>query len=72
MGGTSRFAAGAFGPRFGTDWPEVLQKAPMSDPTLGQLVVDNWPGYLEWIDGLGLTTEELAPGSPYVWDGWQA
>ena len=69
VGGTSRFAAGAFGPRFGTDWPEVLQKAPMSDPTLGQLVVDNWPGYLEWIDGLGLTTEELAPGSPYVWMG---
>lgn len=69
VGGTSRFAAGAFGPRFGTDWAEVKKKAAMSDDELGQLVVDGWAPYLEWIDGLGLATEELAPGSPYVWMG---
>ena len=69
VGGTSRFAAGAFGPRFGADWEVVKKKAPMSDDELGKLVVDNWAPYLEWITGLGLTTEELAPNSPYVWMG---
>lgn len=69
VGGTSRFAAGAFGPRFGADWAAAYAKAPMSDPELGQLVCDLWAPYLEWIDGLGLVTEELAPGSPYVWMG---
>ncbi len=69
VGGTSRFAAGAFGPRFGTDWEEVKKKAPMSDDELGQEVVENWDSFLEWITDLGLTTEELAPNSPYVWMG---
>lgn len=69
VGGTSRFAAGAFGPRFGADWEAAYAKAPLSDPELGKLVCDLWAPYLEWIDGLGLTTEELAPGSPYVWMG---
>ncbi len=69
VGGTSRFAAGAFGPRFGAAWEEAYAKAPMSDPELGKLVCDNWAPYLEWIGGLGLATEELAPGSPYVWMG---
>lgn len=69
VGGTSRFAAGAFGPRFGAEWEAAYAKAPMSDPELGKLVCDNWGSYVEWIDGLGLTTEELAPGSPYVWMG---
>ena len=69
VGGTSRFAAGAFGPRFGADWEAAYAKAPMSDPELGKLVCDQWAPYLEWIDALGLATEELAPGSPYVWMG---
>lgn len=69
VGGTSRFAAGAFGPRFGANWDEAYAKAPMSDPELGKLVCDNWASYIEWIDGMGLVTEELAPGSPYVWMG---
>ena len=69
VGGTSRFAAGAFGPRFGADWEKAYAKAPMSDPTLGKFVCDNWGSYLEWINGLGLVTEELAKGSPYVWMG---
>lgn len=69
VGGTSRFAAGAFGPRFGTDWEKAYAKAPMSDPELGKLVVENWDSYLEWITGMGLTTEPLAKGSSYVWMG---
>lgn len=69
VGGTSRFAAGAFGPRFGAEWEAAYAKAPMSDPVLGKLVCDNWAPYLEWIDSLGMTTEELAPNSPYVWMG---
>ena len=58
-----------FGPRFGANWDEAYAKAPMSDPELGKLVCDNWASYIEWIDGMGLVTEELAPGSPYVWMG---
>ena len=69
VGGTSRFAAGAFGPRFGTDWETVRKKAPMSDVSLGKTVVENWDSYVEWITDLGLTTEPLAPNSPYVWMG---
>lgn len=69
VGGTSRFAAGAFGPRFGAEWKAAYAKAPMSDPELGKFVCDNWGSYLEWIEGLGMTTEELAAGSPYVWMG---
>ncbi|MEG0127404.1 MAG: FAD-dependent oxidoreductase, partial [Clostridia bacterium] len=61
VGGTSRFAAGAFGPRFGADWEAAYAKAPMSDPVLGKLVCEKWPEYVEWITGLGMTTEELAP-----------
>ena len=67
VGGTSRFAAGAFGPRFGAEWEAAYAKAPLSDPELGKFVCDNWSSYLEWIEGLGMTTEELAAGSPYVW-----
>lgn len=69
VGGTSRFAAGAFGPRFGTDWPTVLEKAPLSDTELGQIVVEKWADYATWINDLGLTTEELGPESPYLWMG---
>ncbi len=69
VGGTSRFAAGAFGPRFGTDWDTVLAKSPMTDPVLGKFVVDNWDPYVEWITGLGLTTEPLGGKSAYLWMG---
>lgn len=69
VGGTSRFAAGAFGPRFGADWEAAYAKAPMSDQVLGKLICDKWSEYVEWISGLGMTTEELAPNSPYVWMG---
>ncbi|MEF9875998.1 MAG: FAD-dependent oxidoreductase [Gordonibacter sp.] len=69
VGGTSRFAAGAFGPRFGTDWEVVKKKAPASDPVLGKYIVENWDPYVEWIDGLGLTTEKLSETSPYLWMG---
>ena len=29
----------------------------------------NWDETVEWIDGLGLTTEQLSPGSSYLWMG---
>ena len=69
VGGTSRFAAGALGPRFGTDWNAVYAKVPLSDPDLGKVVCVNWDETVEWIDGLGLTTEQLSPGSSYLWMG---
>ena len=68
VGGTSRFAAGAFGPRFGTDWAAAYASAPMSDPELGKIVVEGWDPYVEWIEGLGLTIEPLGQGA-YVWMG---
>ncbi|MBQ9955721.1 MAG: FAD-binding protein [Eggerthellaceae bacterium] len=68
VGGTSRFAAGAFGPRFGTDWEAAYAKAPMSDVELGKIVVEGWDPYVEWIEGLGLTIEPLGQGA-YVWMG---
>ena len=69
VGGTSRFAAGALGPRFGTDWSAVYAKVPLSDPDLGKAVCVNWEDTVAWIDGLGLTTEQLSPGSSYLWMG---
>ncbi len=69
VGGTSRFAAGALGPRFGTDWNAVYAKVPLSDPDLGKVVCVNWADTVEWIDGLGLTTEQLSEGSSYLWMG---
>ena len=68
VGGTSRFAAGAFGPRFGTDWEAAYAKAPMSDIELGKTVVEGWDPYVAWIEGLGLTIEPLGQGA-YVWMG---
>jgi monoamine oxidase len=68
VGGTSRFAAGAFGPRFGTDWEAAYAKAPMSDIELGKMVVEGWDPYVAWIEGLGLTIEPLGQGA-YVWMG---
>lgn len=69
VGGTSRFAAGAFGPRFGTDWETVKKKSPMTDPELSKVVLDNWDSYVEWIGGLGLKVEKLSEKSPYLWMG---
>ncbi len=69
VGGTSRFAAGAFGPRFGTDWEVVKKKAPASDPVLGKYIVENWDSYVEWITDMGLATEKLSESSPYLWMG---
>ena len=69
MGGTSRFAAGAFGPRFGTAWEDTYAKVPLSDPELSAVVLDGWEETLAWVQGLGLTTEPLAEGSSYVWMG---
>ena len=69
VGGTSRFAAGALGPRFGTDWNAVYAKVPLSDPDLGKAVCVNWDDTVTWINGLGLTTEQLSPGSSYLWMG---
>ena len=69
VGGTSRFAAGALGPRFGTNWDSVYAKVPLSDPDLGKVVCVNWDDTVAWIDGLGLTTEQLSAGSSYLWMG---
>lgn len=69
VGGTSRFAAGAFGPRFGTAWEDTYAKVPLSDPELSAVVLDGWEETLAWVQGLGLTTEPLAEGSSYVWMG---
>jgi hypothetical protein len=69
VGGTSRFAAGAFGPRFGTAWDATYAKVPLSDPDLSAVVLDNWDDTLAWVEGLGLTVEPLAEGSSYVWMG---
>lgn len=69
VGGTSRFAAGAFGPRFGTDWETVKKKSPMTDPELSKVVLDNWDSYVEWITGMGLKVEKLSEKSPYLWMG---
>lgn len=69
VGGTSRFAAGAFGPRFGTEWEATYAKVPLSDPDLSAVVLDGWEDTLAWIQGLGLATEPLSEGSSYVWMG---
>lgn len=69
VGGTSRFAAGAFGPRYGTDWSYVYSKVPLSDPDLSKAVCVNWDETVEWIEGLGLTLEQLSEGSSYYWMG---
>ena len=69
VGGTSRFAAGALGPRFGIDWKAVYAKVPLSDPDLGKAMIVNWEDTVDWISGLGLTVEQLAPGSSYLWMG---
>lgn len=69
VGGTSRFAAGALGPRFGTDWETVYAKIPFSDPDLSAVVCDNWDDTAAWITDLGLTTEPLSEGSSYLWMG---
>lgn len=69
VGGTSRFAAGAFGPRFGVNWDDVYAKVPLSDPDLGKAVCVNWEETAAWVGELGLTVEELAPGSSYLWMG---
>ncbi len=69
VGGTSRFAAGAFGPRFGTSWEDTYAKVPLSDPELSAVVLDGWEDTLAWIQGLGLVTEPLSEGSAYVWMG---
>lgn len=69
VGGTSRFAAGAFGPRFGTNWDDVYAKVPLSDPDLGKAVCVHWDETAAWVAELGLTTEELSPGSSYLWMG---
>ena len=69
VGGTSRFAAGALGPRFGTDWDYVYSKVPLSDSDLGKAVCVNWADTVEWLEGLGLTLEQLSEGSSYMWMG---
>ena len=69
VGGTSRFAAGAFGPRFGTTWEATYAKVPLSDPDLSAVVLNGWEDTLAWVQGLGLATEPLSEGSSYVWMG---
>ena len=49
VGGTSRFAAGAFGPRFGVNWDDVYAKVPLSDPDLGKAVCVNWEETAAWV-----------------------
>lgn len=72
VGGTSRFAAGSLGMRLGTDWDEILARAPLTDKKLGKLVLDRWPEFLEWVRGLGVPTSdmtELSYGGSYFWMG---
>ena len=72
VGGTSRFAAGAFGPRFGETWEATYAKVPLSDEELGKAVLENWVTTINWIkDDLGLTATPLAEGSSYTWMGGQ-
>ena len=68
VGGTSRFAAGALGLRFGKVWKEVYAKAPLSDPEFGPLVLNSWDSYIQWVQDLGLTVDEI-PGSSYHYMG---
>lgn len=69
VGGTSRFAAGGLGLRFGDDWQTVLKASPMTDPVMGEFVCNQWASYAEWIDGMGLPTEPMSKTSPYLWMG---
>lgn len=69
VGGTSRFAAGGLGLRFGDEWEKVLQRAPLSNVEKGKFICEQWRGYAEWIDGMGLPTEAMSKTSPYLWMG---
>lgn len=69
VGGTSRFAAGGLGLRFGDEWEKVLQRAPLTNVEKGKFVCEQWKGFADWINELGLPTEAMSKTSPYLWMG---